>query len=104
MEADQFATSKLEQFKQRMRISTTDENELSNLTEMLTNSYLAITRLVGVDEASDPSIVELVFERARYVYNDALDEFAQNYRDEIYQRYLANKSAQNNDNTKDEQA
>ncbi|MCZ8492216.1 hypothetical protein, partial [Lactococcus lactis] len=78
-------------FKQRMRISTEDSDELANLTDMLTASYTSILRLIGVSDASDPEVKELIFERSRYTYNDALDEFKENYKQNIRDVFLANQ-------------
>ncbi|MBL3715607.1 hypothetical protein GHK52_01970 [Lactococcus garvieae] len=98
--AKSWANENLEDFKQRMRISTTDSDELANLTKMLVASYTSILRLVGVSDASDPEVEELIYERSRYVYNDALDEFKENYRHNIRDIYLANlpkESEESND-------
>ena len=77
-DAKTWATNNLSSFKQRMRISTEDSDELANLTDMLTASYTSILRLIGVSDASDPEVKELIFERSRYTYNDALDEPTEN--------------------------
>lgn len=90
-DAKTWATSNLNSFKQRMRISTNDSDELANLTDMLIASYTSILRLVGVPDASDPEVKELIFERSRYTYNDALDEFKENYKQNIRDIFLANQ-------------
>lgn len=90
-DAKTWATSNLSSFKQRMRISTEDSDELANLTDMLTASYTSILRLIGVPDASDPEVKELIFERSRYTYNDALDEFKENYKQNIRDVFLANQ-------------
>ncbi len=90
-DAKTWATSNLSSFKQRMRISTEDSDELANLTDMLTASYTSILRLIGVSDASDPEVKELIFERSRYTYNDALDEFKENYKQNIRDVFLANQ-------------
>lgn len=87
--AQDFAEKSLDTFKDRMRISTTDENELNNLKKMLCASYIAILRLVGIKDNPDESDEELIFERARYVYNDALDEFLHNYEQDIRYAWLS---------------
>lgn len=74
-----FATEKLDSFKNRMHITTTDDGEMTRLAEMLESSYVAVIRLIGSPDASDPEVKDLIFERARYIYNDALDEFLTNY-------------------------
>ena len=89
--AEEWANSNLNSFKQRMRISTEDSDELANLTDMLTASYTSILRLIGVSDASDPEVKELIFERSRYTYNDALDEFKENYKQNIRDVFLANQ-------------
>lgn len=85
----------LDAFKLRIRVFGDQED--INLTTMLTSSYVAVARLVGLDDLStDRQAEELVFERARYVYNDALDEFMQNYNSEIamvYQFYKNQRDA-----------
>lgn len=75
-----FAVENLQAFKERMRITSEDEDE--RLKRMLTSSIVATTSLVGATEL-DEMLTELTFERARYVYHDALDEFQKNYADEI---------------------
>lgn len=75
-----FAEKNLQAFKDRMRITSEDEDE--RLKRMLTSSIVATTSLVGATELDD-LLTELTFERARYVYHDALDEFQKNYADEI---------------------
>lgn len=91
--AETWANDNLNSFKQRMRISTEDSDELANLTDMLTASYTSILRLIGVSDASDPEVKELIFERSRYTYNDALDEFKDNYKQNIRDVFLANQSS-----------
>ena len=74
-----------------MRINTSDPDELANLTKMLIASYTSILRLVGVIDATDPEVEELIIERSRYTYNDALDEFLDNYGNAIRNVFLANQ-------------
>lgn len=82
----------LESFKKRMRIFGNAEDE--NLEKMLTSSATVILRLIGVNDFTDkPEVEELVFERARYIYNDALDEFMTNYEEEIYTHFTYYKLA-----------
>lgn len=77
---DDFVDKNLQAFKDRMRITSGDEDE--RLRRMLASSIVATTSLVGATEL-DEMLTELTFERARYVYHDALDEFQKNYADEI---------------------
>lgn len=90
-DAETWAYSHLKSFKQRMRINTEDPDELANLTKMLIASYTSIVRLVGVSDATDPEVEELIYERSRYTYNDALDEFKENYKENIRDVFLANQ-------------
>lgn len=90
-DAETWADGHLKSFKQRMRINTEDPDELANLTKMLIASYTSILRLVGVSDATDPEVEELIYERSRYTYNDALDEFKGNYKENIRDVFLANQ-------------
>ena len=90
-DAEIWASSNLKSFKQRMRINTEDPDEITNLTKMLIASYTSILRLVGVSDATDPEVEELIYERSRYTYNDALDEFKENYSQNIRDVFLANQ-------------
>lgn len=80
IDTTKFADEELAAFKERMRITSDDEDD--NLKKMLSSSIVAVALLVGADEIDD-MLVELAFERARYVYHDALDEFQTNYANEI---------------------
>ena len=86
--AQDFASKQLEAFKNRMRISTNDASELENLKRMLSASYVSILQLVGIEDNPNECDIELIFERARYVYNDALDEFLHNYENDIHYAWL----------------
>lgn len=86
--AEEFAEECLSDFKVRMRINHDEEDK--NLKQMLASSILAIQSLVGAIEVTD-RVKELTFERARYLYHDALDEFRKNYSDEIEDLYLTIK-------------
>lgn len=96
-DAETWADGHLKSFKQRMRINTEDSDELANLTKMLTASYTSILRLVGVSDATDSEVEELIYERSRYTYNDALDEFKENYKENIRDVFLANQSEESED-------
>ncbi len=80
IDTKKFVDEQLAAFKERMRITSADEDD--NLKKMLSSSIVAVALLVGADEIDD-MLVELAFERARYVYHDALDEFQTNYANEI---------------------
>lgn len=100
-DATDWASANLDAFKQRMRISTNDPDELANLTRMLVASYTSILRLVGVSDAADPEVEELIFERTRYTYNDALDEFKENYKQNIRDVFLANQQEDESEDSDD---
>ena len=80
IDTKKFVDEQLAAFKERMRITSADEDD--NLKKMPSSSIVAVALLVGADEIDD-MLVELAFERARYVYHDALDEFQTNYANEI---------------------
>ncbi|GAX47310.1 hypothetical protein [Pseudolactococcus reticulitermitis] len=78
--------NKLSAFKLRMRIGSNAEDK--NLRQMLTSSATTLIRLTGARDLDDPTLVSLIFDRARYEYNDALDEFVGNYHEEINMLYV----------------
>lgn len=78
----------LEDFKKRMKIFHSAEDD--NLARIVEASRLAIVRETGNGDDSDPAIRELILERSRYVYNDALEFFDDNFRGEIYKAYVDN--------------
>ena len=57
--------------------------EDDNLRVILASSLSAINDMVGSNDIKDLSVKELVLERSRYVYNDSLEYFADNFKDEI---------------------
>lgn len=72
----------LKEFKQRMKIYHSSEDEA--LSEILKASYADIRYLAGdFDISQHPGGKELVFERARYVYNDSLEYFHANFQQRI---------------------
>lgn len=65
------------EFKGRMHLS--DDEDL-NLLNILSASQKALQKTCGdFDIHSDETFKELVFERSRYVYNDALEYFDTNF-------------------------
>lgn len=71
----------LKEFKDRMHL---EGNEDPNLTRILTASEMELRRACGdYDITADEVFKELVFERARYAYNDALEYFNKNFLTEI---------------------
>jgi hypothetical protein len=72
----------LSEFKQRMHFEGFDEDE--NLLRILSASVKALIKACGkYDVNTDETFKELVFERSRYVYNDALEYFNTNFISEI---------------------
>lgn len=68
----------LDRFKRRMKISHSIEDE--TLQELLNGSIRAIKSACGdFDIEQNESAVELIIERTRYVYNDALEFFDDNF-------------------------
>lgn len=80
--------SLLKLFKQRMRIGYDTDDE--NLKAILESSVSAIEKLTGSDDLTDPAIRELVIERSRYVYNDSLEFFYDNFINDLGTASLAN--------------
>ncbi|SJZ89755.1 hypothetical protein SAMN02745116_01777 [Pilibacter termitis] len=76
-------------FKNRMRISHDFEDD--RLREILGGSISSITSLIGAENIEDFSIRELILERSRYVYNDSLEFFKENFLEEIYDTYRRNE-------------
>ncbi|ASN72257.1 hypothetical protein 3F8_12 [uncultured Caudovirales phage] len=71
----------LQEFKDRMRLG---DDEDDNLKRILSTSNKALLRVCGdYDIDNDEEFKELVFERSRYVYNDALEYFDKNFLSQI---------------------
>lgn len=69
------------QFKERMHLG---DHEDENLKRILSASNKALIRSCGdYDINTEETFKELVFERSRYVYNDALEYFNTNFLSEI---------------------
>ncbi|WP_226639761.1 hypothetical protein [Priestia flexa] len=68
------------EFKERNRLGN---HEDANLTRILSASVTALKRVCGDYDIEDEEFKELVFERSRYVYNDALEYFNDNFLTEI---------------------
>lgn len=81
METEAKLHSLLIPFKERMRIFHSGED--ANLSRMLESSQMVITRLVGSGNIYDHQIRELILERARYVYNDQVEFFYENFKTDI---------------------
>jgi hypothetical protein len=71
----------LKEFKERMHLG---DDEDTNLKRILSASLVSLTKTCGdYDILVDEDFKELVFERSRYVYNDALEYFNTNFISEI---------------------
>ncbi|MEC1377359.1 hypothetical protein P9D39_24340 [Heyndrickxia oleronia] len=69
------------EFKGRMHLG---DHEDDNLRRILSASVKALNKRCGnYDINNDADFKELVFERSRYVYNDALEFFSTNFLTEI---------------------
>lgn len=69
------------EFKQRMHLG---DYEDENLVRILSASNQALIKACGDhDIITDETFKELVFERSRYVYNDALEYFNENFLSQI---------------------
>ena len=72
----------LQEFKGRMHF--THKGEDNNLKELLSFSIDDITEKCGsFDIEKNKRAKELVFERTRYAYNDALEYFDKNFQSQI---------------------
>lgn len=71
----------VDQFRDRMHLG---DDEYPNLLRILSASNAALIRDCGsYDITTDETFKELVFERSRYVYNDALEYFNDNFLSQI---------------------
>jgi hypothetical protein len=71
----------LNEFKERMHLG---DHEDENLRRILSASEKALKKACGdYDINDDEDFKELVFERSRYVYNDALEYFNDNFLSQI---------------------
>lgn len=71
------STEILNEFKERMHLG---DYEDENLSRILSASVVALQKACGnYDINVDEDYKELVFERSRYVYNDALEYFNNNF-------------------------
>ena len=78
----------LKSFKERMKIFHNGEDE--NISRILESSETYILKTVGSQDISDPRIKELVQERARYVYNDQVEFFYENFQGDLMMLSLEN--------------
>lgn len=66
----------VEEFKERMHLGDYEDD---NLRRILETSYEDLLEMCGDYTMDDIAFKELVFERSRYVYNDALEYFEENF-------------------------
>ena len=78
----------LKYFKERMRIFHSGEDK--NLSRMLESSEANILNLVGSQYPTEPRVRELILERARYVYNDQVEFFYENFQGDLMALSLEN--------------
>lgn len=75
-------TDMVEEFKDRMHISHSGED--NNLKRMLSFSISALQETCGRFDIEESQLAkELVFERTRYAYNDAVEYFEDNFLSQI---------------------
>ena len=74
---DDQVKSLLTEFKARMSIYHSSEDD--ELKKMLQASYDAVNRMTGVSDITNNQLKELVIERTRYVYNDQVEFFEDNF-------------------------
>lgn len=82
----------LKPFKERMRIFHSGEDK--NLSRMLESSEANILSLVGSQSPTEPRVRELILERARYVYNDQVEFFYENFQGDLMALSLENYKAE----------
>ncbi|HDR8070578.1 TPA: hypothetical protein QCY71_003556 [Bacillus cereus] len=71
----------LQEFKERVHLG---DEEDDNLKRILSTSNKALLRVCGdYDLNNNEEFKELVFERSRYAYNDALEYFDKNFLSQI---------------------
>lgn len=89
------------EFKARMRVY--HDHEDNRLKSMLDNSYAFLANKCGDFSMDAPNEgKELVFERTRYVYHDAVEYFDENYQSMVMNFMLRNLEELKPDETDDE--
>lgn len=79
--ADAITPAILKEFKERMHL---DDGEEDNLLRILKASHDDLSSICGdYDIGTSERFKELVFERSRYAYNDALEYFYTNFLTQI---------------------
>jgi hypothetical protein len=81
MVAEEITAEIVQEFKDRMHL---DDGEDDNLTRILKASHEDLRKICGdYDIGTSERFKELVFERSRYAYNDALEYFYTNFLTQI---------------------
>lgn len=80
--------SQLASFKSRMHITHKAEDEY--LRSLLASSASYVMRIGNVDYIESPEAFEMVCERARYAYNDKLQDFDTDYLSPMLNLSIAN--------------
>lgn len=70
----------LEEFKDRMHLGNGED---SNLENILSNSFEDLIEKCGDYSVNHKRFRELIIERSRYVYNDAVEYFDTNFQSQI---------------------
>ncbi|MEF2965039.1 hypothetical protein V3851_04280 [Paenibacillus sp. M1] len=78
--ADVITPAILKEFKDRMHL---DDGEDENLLRILRASNEDLVKICGEHDIVNERFKELVFERSRYAYNDALEYFYTNFLTQI---------------------
>ena len=80
----------LEELKNYLNISWQDELIDNKLTQLVNESKAVLNHLMGIDldYEQDQEAKELLFNRVRYAYNNALDEFEKNFAQVILRKQL----------------
>lgn len=80
----------LDELKCYLNISWQDELIDNKLTQLVNESKAVLNHLMGIDldYEQDQEAKELLFNRVRYAYNNALDEFEKNFAQVILRKQL----------------
>ncbi len=80
----------LNELKNYLNISWQDELIDNKLIQLVDESKAVLNHLIGVDldYEQDQEAKELLFNRVRYAYNNALDEFEKNFAQVILRKQL----------------
>lgn len=76
------------ELKERLKITWDDDDQ--DLTRIIERTKAYLSDIAGgpLDFTSDLMAQELLFERSRYVFNNAADDFLTNYSDDIMRMRL----------------